>query len=57
VEDAGFEASVKGVAQGIAGKFKEMAGELMEDEALEHEGIVQQLEGKIRRATEDVDPR
>jgi uncharacterized protein YjbJ (UPF0337 family) len=57
VDDPGFEAAVKGIAQGIAGKFKEMAGELIEDEDLEHEGIVQQLQGKIRRATNGVDQK
>ena len=57
MDDSGLEAAVKGVAQGIAGKFKEMAGELMEDEDLEHEGIAQQREGKIRRATGGVDPQ
>jgi len=49
-EDPGFEAAVKGVGQGIAGRLKEMVGELIEDPNLEEEGIVQQLDGKLRRA-------
>lgn len=48
--ESGFEASVKGIGQGIAGKFKEMLGEFIDDPKLEHEGIVQQLDGQIRRA-------
>jgi uncharacterized protein YjbJ (UPF0337 family) len=53
--ESDLEASAKGIAAGIAGKLKEMAGELMEDQELEEEGIVQQLDGEIRRAqlTED----
>jgi uncharacterized protein YjbJ (UPF0337 family) len=49
-QEAGLEASVKGIGQGIAGKFKEMLGEFIEDPNLEEEGIVQQLDGQIRRA-------
>jgi uncharacterized protein YjbJ (UPF0337 family) len=45
-----FERAVKGIGQGIAGRFKEMAGELLDDPDLEQAGIAQQLEGKIRRA-------
>lgn len=48
--ESGFEASVKGIGQGIAGKFKEMFGEFIDDPELEKEGIVQQLDGEIRRA-------
>ena len=44
-----FEGSVKGIGQGIAGKFKEMLGEFIDDPNLEQEGIVQQLDGQIRR--------
>jgi uncharacterized protein YjbJ (UPF0337 family) len=51
--EPGFEASVKGIGQGIAGKFKEMVGELIDDPDLEQEGIVQQLDGQIRRAEAD----
>jgi uncharacterized protein YjbJ (UPF0337 family) len=49
-----LERAVKGVGQGIAGKFKEMAGEFFDDPSLEQAGIAQQLEGKIRRAEGDV---
>jgi uncharacterized protein YjbJ (UPF0337 family) len=48
-----LERSVKGVGQGIAGRLKELAGELLDDPDLEQAGIVQQLEGKIRRAEDD----
>ncbi|MCA1845446.1 MAG: CsbD family protein [Actinobacteria bacterium] len=50
-----LEASVKGIAQGIVGKLKEVAGELLGDEQLEEEGIVDQLGGKLRRARADDD--
>jgi len=52
-DESGLEASVKGVGQGIAGKLKEMVGELIDDPDLEQEGIVQQLDGQIRRAEAD----
>jgi uncharacterized protein YjbJ (UPF0337 family) len=52
-DESGLEASVKGVGQGIAGKLKEMVGELIDDPDLEQEGIVQQLDGQIRRAEGD----
>jgi uncharacterized protein YjbJ (UPF0337 family) len=45
-----LEASVKGIAQGIVGKLKEVAGELLEDEQLEQEGLAEQRESEIRRA-------
>lgn len=48
--EAGFEDAVKGIGAGIVGRFKEMAGEILEDPDLEEEGIVQQLDGKLRRA-------
>ena len=48
-----FERAVKGVGQGIAGRFKEMAGDFIDDPDLEQAGIAQQLEGKIRRAEGD----
>ena len=54
-EDPGFEAAVKGVAQGIAGRVKEMVGEFIEDPELEEKGIVQQVEGDLRRAGESPD--
>jgi uncharacterized protein YjbJ (UPF0337 family) len=46
----GFEGTVKGIGQGIAGRLKELAGELLDLADLEDEGIAQQLEGKARRA-------
>lgn len=51
--EPGFEDAVKGVAKGIAGRMKEMAGELLDDERLEEDGIVQQLDGKLQRAGEE----
>jgi uncharacterized protein YjbJ (UPF0337 family) len=45
-----LEDSVKGIGKGIAGKLKEMAGELIDDPNLEEEGIAQQIDGKLRRA-------
>jgi len=45
-----LEASVKGIAQGVVGKLKEVAGELLEDEELEQKGIAEQRESEIRRA-------
>ena len=50
--DESLEAAVKGIATGMAGKAKEIAGELLEDPALEEEGIAQQEEGEARRAGE-----
>jgi len=47
--EGGFEGSVKGIGQGIAGRLKELAGELFDDPGLEEAGIAQQLEGKTRR--------
>jgi uncharacterized protein YjbJ (UPF0337 family) len=54
--ESGLEASVKGIGQGIAGKFKEMLGEFIDDPNLEQEGIVQQLDGRIRRAESESEP-
>lgn len=51
--ESGLEASVKGIGQGIAGKFKEMFGEFIDDPDLEEEGIAQQLDGQIRRGEVD----
>jgi uncharacterized protein YjbJ (UPF0337 family) len=45
-----LESAVKGIATGIAGKAKEVAGELLDDPDLEDEGIAQQEEGEARRA-------
>ena len=49
-QESAFEASVKGIGQGIAGKFKEMLGEFIDDPNLEEEGIAQQVDGQLRRA-------
>jgi len=49
-EEEPLEASVKGIAQGVVGKLKEVAGELLEDEKLEQKGIAEQRESEIRRA-------
>ena len=45
-----LEASVKGIAQGVVGKMKQVAGELLEDEQLERDGLAEQRESEIRRA-------
>ena len=50
LKESEFEGSVKGIGQGIAGRFKEMLGEFIDDPNLEQEGIVQQLDGQIRRS-------
>jgi len=50
LNEGDFERAVKGVGQGIAGRLKELAGELTDDPELEEAGIAQQLEGKARRA-------
>ena len=44
-----LEAAVKGIALGLTGKLKEAAGELLEDDRLEQEGVEQQREAEIRR--------
>lgn len=49
-QESGLEASVKGIGQGIAGKFKEILGEFIDDPNLEEEGIAQQVDGRVRRA-------
>jgi uncharacterized protein YjbJ (UPF0337 family) len=49
-EGESLEAAVKGIAQGLTGKLKEAAGEMLEDESLEQEGIEQQHEAELRRA-------
>ncbi|MDQ1491688.1 MAG: hypothetical protein QOJ23_4202 [Actinomycetota bacterium] len=51
--EAGLERAAKGIGQGIAGRLKEVAGEFLDDPDLEEAGIVQQLEGRIRRAEGD----
>lgn len=48
--EAGLERSVKDVGRGLAGRIKQVAGELLEDPALEEEGKDQQLEAEARRA-------
>ena len=48
--EGGLEGSVKGIGQGVAGRLKELAGEVLDLPALEEEGIAQQLEGNTRRA-------
>jgi uncharacterized protein YjbJ (UPF0337 family) len=50
--DESLEAAVKGIATGVVGKAKEVAGELLEDPALEEEGIAQQEEAEALRAGE-----
>lgn len=49
-QEAGLERSVKDVGRGLAGRIKQVAGELLEDPALEQEGKVQQREAEARRA-------
>jgi len=51
-DEESLEAAVKGIAAGVAGKAKEVAGELLEDPALEEEGIAQQAEGEALRTGE-----
>lgn len=46
----GLEAAVKGIAAGIVGRAKEVAGELLEDEDLERRGIAEQEEADVRRS-------
>jgi uncharacterized protein YjbJ (UPF0337 family) len=48
-----LERAAKGIGQGIAGRLKEVAGELMDDPELKQAGIVQQQEGRARRAEGD----
>lgn len=47
--DPGLEEAVKGIATGFVGKLKQAAGELLEDEDLERQGIAQQQEADERR--------
>jgi uncharacterized protein YjbJ (UPF0337 family) len=54
--EGGFEAAVKGIGQGVAGRLKELAGELLDIAELEESGIAQQLEGKARRAQNETAP-
>jgi uncharacterized protein YjbJ (UPF0337 family) len=49
-EGESLEDAAKGIATGIVGKFKEVAGELLEDEALEREGLRQQQESEEMRS-------
>jgi uncharacterized protein YjbJ (UPF0337 family) len=51
-ENETLEDAVKGIAAGIVGKAKEVAGELLEDPALEAEGIAEQEEADALRAGE-----
>jgi uncharacterized protein YjbJ (UPF0337 family) len=48
--EGALEEAVKGIGQGIAGRLKEVAGELLDLAALEEEGITQQRQGEARRA-------
>lgn len=52
-EGESLEVAVKGVAAGIGGKLKEVAGGLLGDEDLEREGVAQQQEAESRRAGAD----
>ena len=52
-DEESLEEAVKGIATGIAGKAKEVAGELLEDPALEEEGVTQQQEGEAIREGDD----
>jgi uncharacterized protein YjbJ (UPF0337 family) len=54
--EGGLEAAVKGIGQGVAGRLKELAGELLDLAELEESGIAQQLEGKARRAQNEPAP-
>lgn len=45
-----LEAAVKGIAATVAGKVKQVAGELLEDEELERAGKAQQDEAAVRRS-------
>lgn len=45
-----LEAAVKGIAAGIAGKAKQLAGELLDDPDLERAGKAQQEEAEARRS-------
>ena len=45
-----LEEAVKGIAAGIAGKAKEIAGELMDDPELEQQGIAQQEKSEELRS-------
>lgn len=47
-----LEEAVKGIATGIAGKAKEVAGEMLDDPELVEAGLAQQQEGEARRAGE-----
>jgi uncharacterized protein YjbJ (UPF0337 family) len=52
-DEEDLERAVKGVGQSIAGRLKEVAGELLDDPGLQQAGIAQQREGEIRRAQPD----
>ena len=49
-EGESLEAAVKGIALGLTGKLKEAAGEMLDDEKLEQQGIEQQEEADRRRS-------
>ncbi len=49
-DEESLEDAVKGIATGVAGKAKEVAGELLDDPELKDEGLAQQEEGEARRA-------
>jgi uncharacterized protein YjbJ (UPF0337 family) len=55
-DEEGLERAVKGIGQGIAGRLKELTGELLDNPEMERAGIVQQLDSKIRRADDDDKP-
>lgn len=48
--EGAFEGAVKGIGQGLAGRLKQAAGEILDLPALEQEGIEQQVEAETRRA-------
>jgi len=49
-EEETLEQAVKGIAAGIVGKAKEVAGELLDDPDLEAEGVAKQEESDALRA-------
>lgn len=48
--DETLEDAVKGIAKGIVGKAKEIAGELMDDPELEAKGVAEQEESEELRS-------
>ena len=49
-DEEGLERAVKGVGQVMAGRLKELAGELLDDPELKDAGTAQRLEGEARRS-------